>query len=173
MTKEVVIVGGARTPMSEYVGTPGFGKLKGISAIDLGVHASKAALERSKVAAHAIERRSWRRRSERRNDSLCTTSSWAGLGGGMRNPSLGVEFRRASSPQSARETWAFFAHARGATLGCEFSRATQKPVLHSPTGRAGAFVERRDQRSDVGRAELRRGRFELPAEFGDAFVLRE
>jgi acetyl-CoA acetyltransferase family protein len=55
MTKDVVIVGGARTPMCEYVGTPGFGKLKGVSAIDLGVHAAKAALERSRVAPDAID----------------------------------------------------------------------------------------------------------------------
>ena len=47
MTQDVVIVGGARTPMAEYSGTPGYGKLKGISAIDLCAHASKAALERA------------------------------------------------------------------------------------------------------------------------------
>ncbi len=47
MSKEVVIVGGARTPMCEYVGTPGFGKLKEVSAIELCAHASRAALERS------------------------------------------------------------------------------------------------------------------------------
>ena len=46
MTQEIVIVGGARTPMAEYVGTPGYGKLKDLSAIDLGVHAAKAALTR-------------------------------------------------------------------------------------------------------------------------------
>ncbi|MGB0332570.1 MAG: acetyl-CoA C-acetyltransferase, partial [Planctomycetota bacterium] len=55
MSNEVVIVGGARTPMAEYSGTPGFGKLKGISAIDLAAHASKAAIERSKIAADTID----------------------------------------------------------------------------------------------------------------------
>ena len=45
MSQEVVIVGGARTPMAEYVGTPGFGKFKDVSAIDLAVHASTAALD--------------------------------------------------------------------------------------------------------------------------------
>ncbi len=55
MSKQAVIVGGARTPMCEYVGTPGFGKFKGISAIDLCAHSSKAALERSKVAAEQID----------------------------------------------------------------------------------------------------------------------
>jgi acetyl-CoA acetyltransferase family protein len=55
MEKDVVIVGGARTPMCEYVGTPGYGKFKDISAIDLAVHASKAALARSKVAPSAVE----------------------------------------------------------------------------------------------------------------------
>ena len=55
MSNEVVIVGGARTPMAEYSGTPGFGKLKGVSAIDLAAHASKAAIERSKIAADTID----------------------------------------------------------------------------------------------------------------------
>lgn len=55
MSKEVVIVGGARTPMAEYSGTPGYGKLKKISAIDLAAHASKAALERAKVAPESVD----------------------------------------------------------------------------------------------------------------------
>jgi acetyl-CoA acetyltransferase family protein len=55
MTQEIVIVGGARTPMAEYVGTPGYGKLKDLSAIDLAVHASKAALARSKVAPDSVD----------------------------------------------------------------------------------------------------------------------
>jgi len=55
MTQDLVIVGGARTPMAEYSGTPGFGKLKNISAIDLAVHATKAALERAGVSADAID----------------------------------------------------------------------------------------------------------------------
>lgn len=55
MTQDVVIVGGARTPMCEYVGTPGFGKLKDLSALDLGAHATKAALERANVASDQID----------------------------------------------------------------------------------------------------------------------
>ena len=55
MTNELVIVGGARTPMAEYSGTPGYGKLKGVSAIDLAVHATKAALTRAGVSAEAID----------------------------------------------------------------------------------------------------------------------
>ncbi|MEM7515530.1 MAG: thiolase family protein [Planctomycetota bacterium] len=54
-SQEIVIVGGARTPMCEYVGTPGFGKLKDVSAIDLAVHASKAALSRSKVDPESVD----------------------------------------------------------------------------------------------------------------------
>jgi len=54
-SKDVVIVGGARTPMCEYSGTPGFGKLKGISAIDLAAHASRAAIERARVDPESIE----------------------------------------------------------------------------------------------------------------------
>ncbi len=55
MTSEVVIVGGARTPMCEYVGTPGFGKFKDLSAIELGAHASRAALARSKIDPALID----------------------------------------------------------------------------------------------------------------------
>lgn len=55
MSTELVIVGGARTPMAEYSGTPGYGKLKGVSAIDLAVHTTKAALERAGVPADAID----------------------------------------------------------------------------------------------------------------------
>lgn len=55
MSQDVVIVGGARTPMAEYSGTPGYGKLKQISAIDLAAHASKAAIERSKIDPETID----------------------------------------------------------------------------------------------------------------------
>ena len=55
MSQEVVIVGGARTPMCEYVGTPGYGKFKDISAIDLAAHASRAALERAKVDPESVD----------------------------------------------------------------------------------------------------------------------
>jgi acetyl-CoA acetyltransferase family protein len=41
--------------MCEYVGTPGYGKLKDVSAIDLGAHAARAALARSGVGADAID----------------------------------------------------------------------------------------------------------------------
>jgi acetyl-CoA acetyltransferase family protein len=50
MQKTVYIINGARTPMAEYVGA-----LKDISALDLGVLASKAALERSHVKPEWIE----------------------------------------------------------------------------------------------------------------------
>ena len=52
---DVVIVGGARTAMCEYSGTPGYGKFKGVSAIDLAAHASKAAVERAKIDPESIE----------------------------------------------------------------------------------------------------------------------
>ncbi|MFN9786361.1 MAG: acetyl-CoA C-acyltransferase [Planctomycetia bacterium] len=55
MQNDIVIVGGARTPMAEYVGTPGFGKFKDLSAMELAAIASKAALERSKVAPDAVD----------------------------------------------------------------------------------------------------------------------
>jgi acetyl-CoA acetyltransferase family protein len=50
MPREVVILGGARTPMAEYVGA-----FKDVSALDLGAHASRAALERSGVPASAVD----------------------------------------------------------------------------------------------------------------------
>ena len=60
MADEVVILNGARTPMTEWVGgragngKPG-GALKDISAIDLGAIAAKEALTRSKVPADTID----------------------------------------------------------------------------------------------------------------------
>jgi acetyl-CoA acetyltransferase family protein len=44
MISDVFILGGARTPMTEYVGA-----LKDVSALDLGAHAARAACERTKV----------------------------------------------------------------------------------------------------------------------------
>jgi acetyl-CoA acyltransferase 2 len=52
--KDIAIVGGARTPMCEYSGTPGFGKLKDVTAIDLGAHASRAAIERARIDPESI-----------------------------------------------------------------------------------------------------------------------
>lgn len=54
MSTEIVIVGGARTPMCEYSGTPKYGKLKDISAIDLAAHASKAAIGRAGIDPESI-----------------------------------------------------------------------------------------------------------------------
>ncbi|MGZ8844516.1 MAG: thiolase family protein, partial [Pyrinomonadaceae bacterium] len=50
MTQDVFILGGKRTPMGEYVGA-----LKDISAIELGVIASRAALETTGVGAEEID----------------------------------------------------------------------------------------------------------------------
>jgi acetyl-CoA acyltransferase 2 len=50
MAKDVFILGGKRTPMGEYVG-----KLKDISAIDLGAHAAVAALRSTGVEADEID----------------------------------------------------------------------------------------------------------------------
>ncbi|MDP6538617.1 MAG: hypothetical protein QF410_03630 [Planctomycetota bacterium] len=55
MSKDVVIVGGARTPMCEYSGTPGFGKLKDVSAIDLAAQSTKAAVGRANVDPESID----------------------------------------------------------------------------------------------------------------------
>jgi acetyl-CoA acetyltransferase family protein len=50
MTKEIYILGGARTPMAEYAG-----KLKDISALELGAIASRAALARTGVKPEAVD----------------------------------------------------------------------------------------------------------------------
>ncbi|MBI2931658.1 MAG: acetyl-CoA C-acetyltransferase [Planctomycetes bacterium] len=44
---DVVILDGARTPWAEYAGTPGYGLLKDVSAVDLAVAAAKEAIRRS------------------------------------------------------------------------------------------------------------------------------
>lgn len=53
--REVVIIGGVRTPMADYVGAPGGGRFKDISAIELGAIATKAALEKTKVPLNLID----------------------------------------------------------------------------------------------------------------------
>jgi acetyl-CoA acetyltransferase family protein len=50
MSSEVVILGGARTPMAEYVGA-----FKDTSAIELGAHAARAALARTRVDASWVD----------------------------------------------------------------------------------------------------------------------
>ena len=55
MSKQLVIVSGARTAMAEYVGTPGYGLFNTVSANDLGAHAIKAALERGGVDASMVD----------------------------------------------------------------------------------------------------------------------
>lgn len=50
MNKDIFILGGARTPMAEYAG-----KLKDISALELGAIASRAALERTGVKPEAVD----------------------------------------------------------------------------------------------------------------------
>jgi acetyl-CoA acyltransferase 2 len=53
--RDVVICAGARTPMAEYSGTPGAGLFSDLTALDLGALASKAALERAKVAPRRVD----------------------------------------------------------------------------------------------------------------------
>ena len=55
MNKQLVIVGGARTAMAEFSGTPGYGLFRTVTANDLGAHAIKAALERSGVAPDQVD----------------------------------------------------------------------------------------------------------------------
>ena len=55
MKQEIRILGGARTPMTEYVGTPGGGKFKSLSAIELGARAVEETLRRTSVDAAEID----------------------------------------------------------------------------------------------------------------------
>jgi acetyl-CoA acyltransferase 2 len=55
MSQEFVIVGGARTAMAEYSGTPGFGLFQDLSAIELGAIAARAAMERSGVQPDQVD----------------------------------------------------------------------------------------------------------------------
>src|SRR5919197_4971846 len=50
MSEEILILGGARTPMAEYAG-----KLKDISALELGAIAARAAMERTGVKPQDID----------------------------------------------------------------------------------------------------------------------
>src|SRR5687768_3822832 len=50
MNKDIYILGGARTPMAEYAG-----KLKDISALDLGAIASRAAMQKAGVQPEAVD----------------------------------------------------------------------------------------------------------------------
>ncbi|MHC5209425.1 MAG: thiolase family protein [Planctomycetota bacterium] len=52
---DLVILSGARTAMAEYVGTPGYGKLAGHTALDLGAHTAAAALSRSDVKPDQVD----------------------------------------------------------------------------------------------------------------------
>jgi len=55
MSKEIRILGGARTAMAEYVGTPGAGKFKDVSAIELGAKAVAEALRRTGVEGRDVD----------------------------------------------------------------------------------------------------------------------
>ena len=55
MEHEFVILGGARTAMVEYSGTPGFGLFKDVSALELGAAAVRGALERTGVDGAQID----------------------------------------------------------------------------------------------------------------------
>jgi len=53
--QDIVILGGARTAMAEYSGTPGHGLFKDMSAIELGAAATTAALERTGVQPDQVD----------------------------------------------------------------------------------------------------------------------
>ncbi|MBI4243867.1 MAG: thiolase family protein [Planctomycetes bacterium] len=53
--KSIVILEGARTPWAEYVGTPGYGLFKDISAVQLCAIAAKKAIEKSNITQVMID----------------------------------------------------------------------------------------------------------------------
>jgi acetyl-CoA acyltransferase 2 len=66
----LTIVSGARTPMAEYSGTKGYGRLKDVSAIDLGVIAARAAMERGGVDPKSIDHAIFGNATQSSNDAL-------------------------------------------------------------------------------------------------------
>ena len=66
----LTIVSGARTPMAEYSGTKGYGRLKDVSAIDLAAIAAKAAMERGKVDPKDIDHAIVGNATQTSNDAL-------------------------------------------------------------------------------------------------------
>src|SRR5438093_75676 len=66
----ITIVSGARTPMAEYSGTKGYGRLKDVTAIDLAAIASRAALERGGVPPSAIDHAVFGNATQTSNDAL-------------------------------------------------------------------------------------------------------
>jgi acetyl-CoA acetyltransferase family protein len=54
-TPELVLSAGARTAMAEYAGTPGFGKFKDVTAIQLAAHATKEALKRANLTPEKVD----------------------------------------------------------------------------------------------------------------------
>ncbi|MEC9475449.1 MAG: acetyl-CoA C-acyltransferase [Planctomycetota bacterium] len=52
--KKIQVLGGVRTAMCEYVGTPGFGLFKDLSAIELGAMVTREALRRTEVDAAEV-----------------------------------------------------------------------------------------------------------------------
>ena len=54
MSNEIVTLGGARTAMAEYVGTPGCGKFKTLYANDLGARAIDAGPLRNAIALESL-----------------------------------------------------------------------------------------------------------------------
>ena len=69
---EVVILGGARTPMAEYVGA-----FKDLSAIDLGARAAAAALERSGVSPGWVDNVVMATRCRPRATRSTARATWA------------------------------------------------------------------------------------------------
>ncbi len=55
MKREIRILGGARTAMAEYVGTPGAGKFKDLSAIELGARAVAETLRRTGIDGAEVD----------------------------------------------------------------------------------------------------------------------
>ena len=52
---DVAVLAGARTAWAEYAGTPGYGRFRDVTAVDLCATAAKAALQRACVAADAVD----------------------------------------------------------------------------------------------------------------------
>src|SRR5919112_561534 len=85
MTKDIFILGGKRTPMTEYVGA-----LKDVKAIDLGAAAARGALEASNVAAEEIDHTIIGNALQTSGDAIYGARSGFALGQGKMEDSLMV-----------------------------------------------------------------------------------
>ncbi len=147
MAHNIYILGGARTPMAEYTG-----KLKDISAIELGAIASRAAMERTGVSAGNGRSRRLRQRAADqlgrglRRAARRPQGGPAGRGAGAhREPALrvrhpGGDQRRADDPAGRSGHRPHGRHGEHDPGAARHPRAAQRPAARAGAARRHALV---------------------------------